>query len=215
MGMKKMLMGLLCAGVIMMTTRAEALVIISEFLADPAPGLAGDANADGTVSSREDEFVELFNTGSSAVDLGGWEIADGYKTRHIFAEGDLLPAESYLVVFGGGVPALPDGVTAITASSGGLGLNNSGDVIRLWERGGVLADEVNYGREGGQDESLIRDPQLPSGAFVLHSEVDTQKRLFSPGSPVDNSAPVPEPGTLALMLSGGLSLVVMRRKERV
>ena len=40
---------------------------ISEVLADPPPGLGGDANGEGKRDSYQDEFVELFNGGERAV----------------------------------------------------------------------------------------------------------------------------------------------------
>jgi hypothetical protein len=39
------------------TARAEAMIIISEILADPATGLAGDSNKDGAGSATGDEFA--------------------------------------------------------------------------------------------------------------------------------------------------------------
>jgi hypothetical protein len=39
-------------------------------------GAAGDANGDGERNSREDEFVELANTGSETVDISGWILGD-------------------------------------------------------------------------------------------------------------------------------------------
>ena len=62
---------------------AEASVMISEILADPANGLAGDSNGDGTRSSDDDEFVELFNTSSAAVDLSGWKGRDSEKENYL------------------------------------------------------------------------------------------------------------------------------------
>ena len=51
-------------------------VHISKVLADPPPGLGGDANGDGKRDSYQDEFVELFNGGERAVSLAGWRISD-------------------------------------------------------------------------------------------------------------------------------------------
>ena len=63
---------------------AQASIIINEFLADPASGLAGDANGDGVRSTSNDEFVELFNGGDLTVDLTAWLLGDSTKIRHVF-----------------------------------------------------------------------------------------------------------------------------------
>ena len=90
-------------------SRAEAFVFIHEFLADPATNLAGDANGDGTRHSYDDEFVELFNLSSSAVDLTGWYITDSANSgtlRHTFGISSLIDPYSTYVVFGGGQESL-------------------------------------------------------------------------------------------------------------
>jgi len=54
---------------LVMTNRAQAFIVINEILADPPAGVFGDANGDGVTSSSQDEFVELLNTGNSAINL--------------------------------------------------------------------------------------------------------------------------------------------------
>jgi len=49
-------------------------ILINEFLADPADGLAGDANGDGVRDSSHDEFVELVNTTGRDMDLNGYQL---------------------------------------------------------------------------------------------------------------------------------------------
>ncbi|MEM6794932.1 MAG: lamin tail domain-containing protein, partial [Acidobacteriota bacterium] len=77
-------------------------VVISEIHADPASGLAGDANGDGSRSASQDEFIELLNVGFSDVDLAGWTLADAGGVRFTFPGGTVLPAREAAVVFGGG-----------------------------------------------------------------------------------------------------------------
>ena len=60
---------------------ADSDVVINEVLADPPSGDAGDANRDGTRNTNEDEFVEILNTGSDTVDIGGWQLTDNSKTE--------------------------------------------------------------------------------------------------------------------------------------
>lgn len=162
-------------------------LIINEILADPASGASGDANGDGTRDASEDEFVEIYNNGSSAVSIGGFQIEDGFGTRHVVPAGTSLDAGEALVVFGGGTPTGIPGVVQ-TASDGALGFNNGGDTVTLLDGSGGTIASVTYGSEGGNDESLTRSPDF-TGAFVQHSGASgSGGALFSPGTTVDGTA---------------------------
>src|SRR5207253_9275081 len=83
-------------------------VLINEALADPPDGIAGDANHDGVRDSSDDEFVELVNTTTHDLDIGGYQLSSHSSStttdtlRHTFAGGTILPACSAVLVFGGG-----------------------------------------------------------------------------------------------------------------
>ncbi len=218
---RSLLTAALC--LLVLPAQGESSIIINEFLADPASGLAGDANHDGTRDTSDDEFVEIYNTGDGAVDLTAWLLGDGTKTRHVFPEGTLLAPAQALVVFGGGEPHL-DGIFWQTSSTGSLSLNNSGDTISLLD-GSALVDKVVYGSEANDNQSLTRNPEGEGGAFVPHTGLEgADGRLFSPGylvNPVQivlppeppedpQTAAVPEPLT-ALTLALGLAAAGMAR----
>jgi predicted extracellular nuclease len=162
-------------------------MIINEFLADPAPDLAGDANGDGTRDGSQDEFVELINSSTSPIDIGGWTLADTYSVRHTFPGGTIVPAGCGIVVFGGGSPTGVFGLMMVqTASTGMLGLNNSGDTITLNDGSTDVAAHA-YGGEGGNNQSLTLDPDV-TGVFVQHSTATgSGGALLSPGTTVDGS----------------------------
>ena len=164
-----------------------ATFVINEFLADPAGDLTGDANGDGVRNSGDDEFVEIVNVSDSDVDISGWTLADSYSVRHVFPAGTVVPADCAIVVFGGGSPNGTFGVAVVqTASTGSLGLNNSGDSITLNDGSSDQA-KVVYGSEGGYNQSLTLDPDA-SGPFVLHSTATgSGGALFSPGTMIDGS----------------------------
>jgi hypothetical protein len=161
---------------------------INEILADPPPDLEGDANGDGERDASDDEFVEVVNCGAVPVDVSGWYISDGTSVRHVFPEAGstVLPGE-FLTVFGGGTPTGFDG-TVMTASSGGLGLANSGDVLSLYDHEGSLVDIHSYGSEGGKDESMVRYPDC-SDTWALCSEVGLEVP-FTPQAPNDGHSAV-------------------------
>ncbi len=163
--------------------------VINEFHADPASGLAGDANGDGTRSSSQDEFVEIFNVSGSDADISGWTVSDGVGVRHTFPAGTLVLDQCSIVVFGGGTPTGVFGNSVVqTASAGFLGLNNGGDGIFLNDGSSDVAS-ASYGREGSDNQSLTLDPDV-SGAlpYVKHTVASgSGGTLYSPGTKIDGT----------------------------
>ena len=157
-------------------------IVINEILADPAGDITGDSNGDGTRNGTEDEFIEFYNTGSADFDISGYVISDGSNggdnTRHTFEQGTVIPANSFLIVFGGGTPTGFANGTAIVSSSGSLGLNNGTDSVILKNASGGVVLQVDY-TDGGNDQSVGRSPDF-TGNFVLHTSI-SPNALFSPG----------------------------------
>ncbi|MCA1779427.1 MAG: lamin tail domain-containing protein, partial [Xanthomonadaceae bacterium] len=170
-------------------------VIINELLVDPASGLAGDANGDGVRSATNDEFVELLNTGTTAVDISGWTLSDSTTTgpiRHSFPPGSVIPPREAVVVFGGGNPTGAFGTAAaggrvFVASSGGLSLNNSsGHAVTLADAGGSIVQSVIYDGSAVDDQSIVRSPDFANAPFARHSSlIESDGALFSPGTRVN------------------------------
>ncbi len=201
---------------IFQTSSSEALIMINEILADPS-STAGDANGDGLISLRNDEFIELFNLGSTSVDISGWYLTDAVKVRHIFDTGTVLSSNDFFVVFGGGDPSSL-GINWQTASTGFLSLNNAGDTITLFDNNDVQIDKVIYGKLGGKDQSLTRLAKGTNEAFRLHSSIaESEGRLFSPGTHVNgksiDSITIPELSTYVYFMIGGMLVLLYRRKK--
>ncbi|MDC9723449.1 MAG: lamin tail domain-containing protein [Urechidicola sp.] len=155
-----------------------AMLVINEILADP-DGATGDANGDGSVSTTQDEFVEIYNMGATSVDLENYTLSDGVAVRHTFTS-TVLGINNMITIFGGGAPTGVAGVVQ-TASSGSLGLNNGGDTVTLKNSDGFTVATYTYGSEGGANQSLAREPDY-TGAFVQHNSHTTNPIQFSPGA---------------------------------
>ncbi|WP_167497749.1 lamin tail domain-containing protein [Corallococcus exercitus] len=122
------------------------------------------------------EFVELVNSGTAAVDLSGWTVSDSTGVRHTFASGTSVAAGKAVVVFGGAA-GIPSGTTgAVAASTGTLGLGNSGDTVTVKNSAGTAVDTATFasGLAGTDGVSANRSPDASStGSFVLHTGVSS------------------------------------------
>jgi hypothetical protein len=187
---------------------SDTEVVINEVLADPPSGNAGDANGDGTRDSANDEFIEIYNNSNSQLDLTDFSLGDeGGSSRHTFPQGTILDPGESVVVFGGGSPANSIPGIVQTASDGRLSLSNSGDDILVSDASGNPYLTFAYGSEGGEDESLTRDPDF-TGDFVKHSNADgAGGDVFSPGEETDGTAlPVELASLNAVSVDGGAQL---------
>jgi hypothetical protein len=170
-------------------TGVAPVFVINEILADP-DATNGDANGDGVVSTTDDEFVEIVNRSGYSVDISNWVIADGNGDRHTVTDGTTIGDGVALVVFGGGTPTGISGI-AQTASTGALGLNNTGDDVTLKDTEGITIVTYSYGSTAGDNQSIARNPDY-TGDFVKHSTILGNPELFSPGktNASDTSLPV-------------------------
>jgi len=149
----------------------------------PGPGavMLNEICANEPGSAVAGEFVELVNVGGTAVDLSGWTVSDGTSVRHTFTAGPTLVPGAAWVVFGGatGIPAGLSNATA--ASTGTLGLGNSGDTVTIKSATGATVDSFTYPASLSSVDgvSMNRSPDWTSGApFVLHTVIST-----APSSP--------------------------------
>ncbi|QSQ17781.1 lamin tail domain-containing protein [Myxococcus landrumensis] len=135
------------------------------------------------------EFVELVNTGSAAVSVGGWTVWDSGTMRHTFPAGTTVPAGGVVVVFGAaaGIPAGTPG--AVACSTGTLSLTNGGDTVSVRNASGTIVDSVTLPSTltGTDGVSANRSPDLgTSSTFVLHTTLSTLST--SPGRRVNGAS---------------------------
>jgi hypothetical protein len=92
------------------------------------------------VASASDEWIELYNTSSSEIDLAGWSLSDGGDISMTLA--GILPAGAFFLL-----ERTDDGTIADVAADQVYtgGLNNSGEALRLEDPTGALIDSANAG----------------------------------------------------------------------
>jgi len=163
--------------------------IINEVLYDPADGMAGDANGDGTRDPLQDEFIEFFNSTGTALDISGYTIADASQVRHTFPAGTIVPSNGAIVVFGGGTPTGSFGGSLVQiASEGQLNMNNAGDFMTIRNASNVviLTFDINP-LSGNPNESYTRFLDI-YGPFTRHSTIPAAGgTIHSPGTQVSGS----------------------------
>lgn len=132
---------------------ADAAVLVSELCGDPASDWSGD----GAVDSRDDEWIEIINTGPETVDLAAYYLRDALGDEpHLQLSGVLAP----------GTTALFSGVDAaawqqdVGLSISGLSLNNAGDMIYLYlghpqDPSATLLDLAPYPDHAADDDRSI------------------------------------------------------------
>jgi endonuclease/exonuclease/phosphatase family metal-dependent hydrolase len=125
------------------------------------------ANEPGSDTAAE--FIEIYNGGSTTASLAGWRLSDSAALRHTFPAGTSLAPGARLVVSGS------------TASTGTLGLSNSGDSVILANSSGTTVDSFTYtsALSGTDGVSMNRSPDGSTGGFVLHTALSSASA--SPG----------------------------------
>lgn len=128
-----------------------------------------------------DEWIELVNSGTKAIDVSGWSVADRDKTSGepkledavTFPSGTKLPASGYIVVQGGGVDGgkpCPDGAQAYCFNAEfGISRKAGETIFLLAKDGGVVGTAVFPADAAAGDDSWGRIPSGdPEGAFELN-----------------------------------------------
>lgn len=119
--MKKVLLHVF---LLMLCTTGFSQVLINEISPDPA-------NLDGVPSNQTGEFIELYNAGASAVDIGGWILADGDAAIRLPSGSTIAAGGFYLVASYG-------------LNSGSGGATNSGISCNTCDFKGITVD-ANWG----------------------------------------------------------------------
>ena len=125
---------------------------LNEIMAGPSR----DWDGSGTFSARDDEWIEVKNAGTTALDLSAYLLTDGDSLPR-YALSGTLGSQQRLVVFG---RDSYDWERAHGFPAFGLSLGNSGDAVLLWKVAAgetLLIDSYTYrSHEAAADRAVGR-----------------------------------------------------------
>jgi hypothetical protein len=204
------------------TAQANAVVLINEVLASTA----------GT----DAEFIELYNTGPAAVDIGDWFIelwdsdsgaqfglSDG-AAPYFIPTGTMLASGGYYLFYSpqadidfglGGAPNLP--ANAIENSSFTMILKDAAfatvNSIFMWDSGALDAAN-DAGTLIVPDATVGPDGAFLPAGFYRAGDGSSNYQFLEFDRPFPSATPggmnLPEPGTLVLLAMGGVALLRRR-----
>ena len=139
---------------------APSEVIITEIMQNPA-----------SVSDANGEWFEIYNSGSSNIDINGWIISDNGSDNHLIDDEIIISSSQYFV-FGRNADIASNGGVNVDYEYSGFTLGNSDDEIVIFSSDGVTEiDRVEY--DGGQSW-----PD-PTGASMTLSNLASDNNIGS------------------------------------
>ncbi len=136
----------------------QSVIVINEIMKDP-----------DSVSDNAGEWIELYNSGATPVDLKNWKLSsvgDNPLKVTLGADGTdvTIAAKGYLVLCRNGDTAVNGGVTCDYAYGTTYTLGNGVDSVVLEEDGGVVHDTVAY-------DDGVNFPDVTGSSLELKSEL--------------------------------------------
>jgi hypothetical protein len=136
----------------------EPSVVINEILA------ANDAGAQDEAGQEED-WVELYNPGSAAVDVAGWTLTDG-SDPFVFPSGTTIAAGGYLIIWCD--DDVDDGPLHTEFKLSKADEDGQSETITLLDADGIEVDSVTWSFDGtapfGPQDGDISIARLPNGS---------------------------------------------------
>ena len=150
-------------------------IVVTEFM-----------NDSGAVSDTVGEWLELYNSTGSDIDLNGWTLKDDGSNSHTFTTSIIVPAGSYFVMGRGADSAVNGGVNLDHSYGDGVfTLSNSEDEIILLSPSSVEIDRIVYGvggfPDGGPGFSISLDPNQLAGDNNLAANWCLSTSVFGDG----------------------------------
>ena len=150
-------------------------IVVTEFMND------SDA-----VSDTVGEWLELYNTTGSDIDLNGWTLKDDGSDSHTFTTSIIVSAGSYFVMGRGADSTVNGGVNLDHSYGDGVfTMANGADEIVLLSPSSVEIDRIVYGvggfPDGGPGFSISLDPNQLAGDNNLAANWCLSTSVFGAG----------------------------------
>jgi hypothetical protein len=127
---------------------ASAQVVINEIMYAPL--------------APEPEWIELFNAGPTAVDVGGWTVQDAGATKRTIPPA-VIPSGGYLLLTKDTTKLLAIRLIASPMLQFSLpSLNNSGDIVALRDGASRTIDSLRYASAWGGNGGISLERRFPS-----------------------------------------------------
>ncbi|MFP4470641.1 MAG: lamin tail domain-containing protein, partial [Bacteroidales bacterium] len=135
----------------------EENIFINEFMCDNENFVPDDYG-------EYDDWIEIYNPGPEAVDIGGWYITDNLDDPKAFRISDTTPALT-TIPSGGFLVLWADDQPAQGALHVGIKLSASGEAIGISRSGIIFADSLEYGSGGVVEPPSVNKSagRLPDG----------------------------------------------------
>lgn len=177
--MNRPVSALLALSVLAFSLVASADVRVNEIMSSNKKTIA---NAAGVYA----DWVELYNSGSEAVDVSGWRLCDSttkaWSKWHALPEGTVIPANGYLLVWADDVDGMVGGEIHVA-----VGFSASGEEVALARAEGDIVSsfafpqqtsDISYGYDAGGNLVFFETP-TPGAANGAASVGVTPAILFS------------------------------------
>lgn len=153
----------------------KATVLITELMVDPEP----------TLFLPYSEYIELYNSTNQNISLAKWAISDASENKVAIPKTDLPPGETAVLVPKGNKTLFTNTNKVIELESF-PSLNNSTDIITVYDSSGVLVHQVNYNTsvfenlsDGGKSIELINS----ENACSFSTSTWKESTAFEGGTP--------------------------------
>jgi uncharacterized protein len=180
------------------------------------------------------DFVELFNNGTDAVDISGFQLEYANPTRSFrtiatIPASTILGAGEFYVIGGvrGAIGAALPHVDFRTSAN----LNATAGKVELLDSSSSLADLVDYGTAANQHDgrqhriasarleiagmlspsNTMSVQRIPNGIDTNNNNLDFRAQIPTPDA---INAPVPEPATWMMLGVGAAGLIGVRKLRR-
>lgn len=134
-------------------------ILLTEFLADPI--------------SPTPEWIEIKNISDTTIDIGLWMVGDAIDFRQIDLFGYLMSPGDYVVLTkseSAFLESYPQAMVSVIEIGGWRTLNNTGDIVRLIDHLGNLADSFSYSTVYGSNITWSRSEESEDSDLWGRSE---------------------------------------------